>query len=94
MWIGSYAGRAWRELAIVPPKYSDQSVIIEVDQLSRAPVVGPRTAAYLAGRFVFIIQNLGGTGVGEPRVETSRPAPSKTTGYGSGVAAELLIVTM
>jgi len=34
---------------IVPPKYSESSVMIEVDQVLPAPVVGPSTYAYAAG---------------------------------------------
>jgi hypothetical protein len=41
--------------ACVPPKYSESSVMIEVDQVLPAAVVGPLTAAYDAGRAVFLV---------------------------------------
>jgi hypothetical protein len=41
----------------VPPKYSDRSAIIEVDQLSPAPVVGPPTTAYRDGRSLFVLSS-------------------------------------
>lgn len=37
-------------LGCCPPKYSESFVMIEVDQVLSAPVVGPSTAAYAAGR--------------------------------------------
>jgi hypothetical protein len=39
----------------VPPKYSESSVMIEVDQVLPVPVVGPSIAAYAAGRAVLLV---------------------------------------
>ena len=40
---------------IVPPKYSESSVMIDVDQVLPAPVVGPSTDAYAAGCAVLLV---------------------------------------
>ena len=42
-------------LPIVPPNYSESSVMIEVDQVLPTAVVGGSTAAYDAGRAVFLV---------------------------------------
>jgi hypothetical protein len=39
----------------VPAKYSESSVMIEVDQLLSAPMVSPSTAALSAGRAVLLV---------------------------------------
>jgi hypothetical protein len=41
--------------AIVAPKYSESSVMIEVDPVLSAPEVGPSTAARTAGRAVLLV---------------------------------------
>jgi len=51
----------YEDQAIVPPKYSDPAVIIEVDQILLALEVGLPTAAYSTGRFVLVVQALGRT---------------------------------
>ena len=42
-------------VATVPPKYSESSVMIEVDPVLSAPEVGPSTAARTAGRAVLLV---------------------------------------
>jgi hypothetical protein len=39
----------------VPPKYSESSVMIEVDQVLSAPAIRPSTTAYAAERAVLLV---------------------------------------
>jgi hypothetical protein len=51
----SWIGKCFLIELPVPPKYSESSVMIEVDQVLPAPVVGPSTAAYAAGGAVLLV---------------------------------------
>jgi hypothetical protein len=64
----------------VPPKYSNLSVIIEVDRILSAPLVGAARPVYRAGCSCLAIQNLGPAPIGEPRLATTthRSAPVGT----------------
>ena len=55
----------------VPPKYSNRSVIIEVDQLSPVRMVGSATAAHCARRSVLVLQDCCGSTAGKPRIEAA-----------------------
>jgi hypothetical protein len=67
----------WEHSAIVPPKYSDPSVIIEVDRTLSAPLLGVAGLMQRAGYPCFAVPNLGSAPAGEPRLAaaTRRAAP-------------------
>jgi hypothetical protein len=68
---------------IVPPKYSDRSVILEVDQLSSALLASAATPVRCAGRSHLAVQVLGPAATGKPRLTATTRGP---TSFGSPTA--------
>jgi hypothetical protein len=67
----------------VPPKYSNLSVIIEVDRILSAPLLDVERPVHRAGCPCLAVPNLGSAPAGEPRLAT-------TTGGSAAVRAEVI----